>query len=110
MLDADDRWAGVFGVTGGQFQPQGHVQVMVNLLDHGMQPQAALDAPRYRLEEDGSVSLEAPLAGLVDAFDRSATVVDDEGNYGNAQLIWRRPDGLLLGASEPRRDGIALGL
>ena len=49
-------------------------------------------------------------AGLVGAFDRPATVVGDEGNYGNAQLIWRRPDGLLLGASEPRRDGIALGL
>jgi len=84
--------------------------VMVNLLDHGMLPQAALDAPRYRLEEGGSVSLEVPLAGLVDAFDRPAAVVDDESNYGNAQLIWRRPDGLLLGASEPRRDGIALGL
>jgi gamma-glutamyltranspeptidase / glutathione hydrolase len=110
LLGADGRWAAVFGVTGGQFQPQGHVQVLVNLLDHGMQPQAALDAPRYRLEQEGSVSLEAPLAGLVDAFDRPAAVVDDEGNYGNAHLILRRSDGLLLGASEPRRDGIALGL
>jgi gamma-glutamyltranspeptidase / glutathione hydrolase len=110
VLGPDGRWAAVFGVTGGQFQPQGHVQVLVNLLDHEMQPQPALDAPRYRLEEEGHVSLEVPLAGLVDAFDRPAVIVDDEGNYGNAQLIWRRPDGLLLGASEPRRDGIALGL
>ena len=46
----------------------------------------------------------------VDEFDQPTAVVDDEGNYGNAHLIWRRPDGLLLGASEPRRDGIALGL
>jgi gamma-glutamyltranspeptidase / glutathione hydrolase len=110
LLDGDGRWTAVFGVTGGQFQPQGHVQVLVNLLDHGMDPQAALDAPRYRLEEAGGVSLEPPLAHLSGDFDRPVTVADDEGNFGNAQLIWRRPDGLLLGASEPRRDGIALGL
>ena len=110
LLESSGRWTAVFGVTGGQFQPQGHVQVLVNLLDHGMLPQAALDAPRYRLEEGGGVSLEAPLAGLVDAFDRPAAVVDDESNYGNAHLIWRRPGGLLLGATEPRRDGVALGM
>jgi gamma-glutamyltranspeptidase/glutathione hydrolase len=110
LLDGEGRWAAVFGVTGGQFQPQGHVQVLINLLDHGMSPQAALDAPRYRLEDEGGISLEPPLAGLVGEFDRPATVVDDESNYGNAHLIWRRTDGLLLGATEPRRDGLALGL
>jgi gamma-glutamyltranspeptidase/glutathione hydrolase len=110
LLDAAGRWAAVFGVTGGQFQPQGHVQVVVNLLDHGLDPQAALDAPRYRLEEDGGVSLEPPLAGLAGEFDRRATVVADEGNFGNGHLIWRQPDGLLVGGSEPRRDGLAIGL
>jgi gamma-glutamyltranspeptidase/glutathione hydrolase len=109
VLDGDERWAAVFGVTGGQFQPQGHVQVMVNLLDHGLDPQAALDAARYRLEEDGTVSLEPPLAGLADTLDRPARVVDDEGNFGNGHVIWRRGDGLLVGGSEPRRDGLALG-
>ena len=64
LLDGDGRWSSVFGVTGGQYQPQGHVQVVVNLLDHGMGPQAALDAPRYRLQEDGTVTVESPLAGL----------------------------------------------
>src|SRR4051794_27971029 len=67
LLDGDGRWRAVFGVTGGQFQPQGHVQVLVNLLDQGMEPQQALDAPRYRLEEDGSVSLEPPPPGLAGA-------------------------------------------
>ncbi len=109
LLDGEDRWVGVFGVTGGQFQPQGHVQVVVNLLDHGLDPQAALDAARYRLEEDGSVSLEPPLAGLAGALGRPAQVVDDEGNFGNGHVIWRRGDGLLVGGSEPRRDGLALG-
>lgn len=110
LLDGTGRWTAVLGVTGGQFQPQGHVQVVVNLLDHGLQPQAALDAPRYRLEEDGTVSLEPPLAGLADDFARAASVVDDEGNYGNGHVIWRRADGMLFGGSEPRRDGAAVGL
>jgi gamma-glutamyltranspeptidase / glutathione hydrolase len=110
LLDADGRWRAVFGVTGGQFQPQGHVQVLVNLLDHGMEPQQALDAPRYRLEEDGSVSLEPPLAALADAFEgRAASVVDDGHNFGNAHLIVRDGD-VWRGGSEPRRDGLALGV
>ena len=109
LLDADGRWASVLGVTGGQFQPQGHVQLLVNMLDHGLDPQAALDAPRYRLEEDGTVSLEPPLAPLAESFARPAAVVDDEHNFGNGHVIWRRSDGLLTGGSEPRRDGLALG-
>lgn len=110
LLDGDGRWRAVFGVTGGQFQPQGHVQVLVNLLDHGMEPQQALDAPRYRLEEDGSVSLEPPLASLADAFGgRAASVVDDPHNFGSAHLIVR-DGGVYRGGSEPRRDGLALGV
>ena len=97
-------------MTGGQYQPQGHVQVVVNLLDHGMGPQAVLDAPRYRLEEDGTVSLESPLADLVGAFGaRTSAVVDADDNYGNGHLIVRRPDGRLVGGTEPRRDGLAVG-
>ena len=110
LLDGDDRWTAVLGVTGGQFQPQGHVQVLVNMLDHGLDPQAALDAPRYRLEEDGTVSLEPPLAGIAGEFDRPATVVDDLHNFGNGHLIRREADGVLRGGTEPRRDGLALGV
>ena len=110
LLDAGGRWRAVFGVTGGQFQPQGHVQVLVNLLEHGMEPQQALDAPRYRLEEDGGVSLEPPLAALADAFEgRPARVVDDPHNFGNAHLIVRDSE-VYRGGSEPRRDGLALGV
>ena len=110
LLGPDGRWEAVFGVTGGQYQPQGHVQVVVNLLDHGMGPQAVLDAPRYRLEEDGTVSLESPLAELVGAFGaRTSAVVDADDNYGNGHLIVRRPDGRLVGGTEPRRDGLAVG-
>jgi gamma-glutamyltranspeptidase/glutathione hydrolase len=111
LLGPDGRWRGVFGVTGGQFQPQGHVQLIVNLLDHGMHPQQALDAPRFRLEEEGHVTLEPPLAPLADEIaERPVRVVDDETNFGNGHVILREPDGRLLGGSEPRRDGFALGL
>ena len=54
----DGRWEAVFGVTGGQYQPQGHVQVVVNLLDHGMGPQAALDAA-VRLVQDVGAARDA---------------------------------------------------
>ncbi len=110
LLDADGRWAAVLGVTGGQFQPQGHVQVLVNMLEHGLDPQAALDAPRYRLEEDGSVSLEPPLGDLVDRFGRPANVVADVSNFGNGHVIHRAPEGILRGGTEPRRDGLAIGI
>jgi gamma-glutamyltranspeptidase/glutathione hydrolase len=109
LLDGGGRWSTVFGVTGGQYQPQGHVQVVVNMLDHGLGPQAALDAPRYRLQDDGTVTVESPLAGLLDMFDRPASVLDDEIGYGNGHVIVRDGDGVLRGGSEPRRDGVPLG-
>jgi gamma-glutamyltranspeptidase/glutathione hydrolase len=110
LLDANGRWAAVFGVTGGQFQPQGHVQVLVNMLEHRLDPQAALDAPRYRLEEDGTVSLEPPLEHTADRFDRRVNVVADVGNFGNGHVIHRDAEGILRGGTEPRRDGLAIGV
>ncbi|HUZ84652.1 MAG TPA: gamma-glutamyltransferase, partial [Gaiellales bacterium] len=109
LLAPDGRWTAAFGVTGGRYQPQGHVQVVVGLLDAGLDPQAVLDRPRYLLEEDGSVSLEPPLAELVGGFGRPARVRSDPGEYGNGHLIVRTGDGLLWGGSEPRRDGVAVG-
>jgi gamma-glutamyltranspeptidase/glutathione hydrolase len=110
LLGGDDRWKAVLGVTGGQFQPQGHVQVACNLVDRGMDPQAALDAPRFWLEDDGMVWLEPPLAHLADTLGRRAEVLDIEDEFGNGHVIARGDDGLLHGGSEPRRDGVALGL
>ena len=100
----------MFGVTGGQFQPQGHLQVVCNLLDHGMEPQQALDAARYHLEEDGSVSLEPPLSHLAGSFGRPDRIVEDPDGFGNGHLIVRAGDGCYRGGSEPRRDGLALGI
>jgi gamma-glutamyltranspeptidase/glutathione hydrolase len=111
---------------GGFMQPQGHFQVLGNLLDLGMAPQQALDLPRWRVvvHEDGLrvsepnslVLLEdgwtfATLAALarrghhlvpVDGFDR--------GVFGGGQIILRDPDtGILVAGSDPRKDGCAVG-
>ena len=109
LLAPEGGWKAVFGVTGGRYQPQGHVQVAVNLIDRGLDPQAALDAPRYLLEEDGRVAVEPPLEPTISEFRRPARVLDDPGEYGNGHVIVRDGQGLLWGGSEPRRDGFAVG-
>ena len=66
MLLEGGELLGPFGVMGGPMQPQGHFQVVSRLVDAGDDPQAALDAPRWRVEEDGSVALEPGLGELAD--------------------------------------------
>lgn len=106
-----------FGVMGAFMQPQGHVQVLVNMVDFGMDPQAALDAPRFRVDEQGSrrvdVERTAPL-GLRKALatlghDVQATVFG-EWFFGGGQVIAVDPEtGALWGGSDPRKDGCAVG-
>src|SRR5262249_55037311 len=62
MLLEDGELLGPFGVMGGAMQPQGHFQVVRKVVDDGDDPQAALDGPRWRVEEDGSVDVEPGLA------------------------------------------------
>lgn len=100
-----------FGVMGGHMQPQGHAQMMVRIFQYGQNPQAACDAPRWRFEENLNVKIEK-------GFNKS-TIKDLEKlghkiteshyiDYGGAQLIYKLDDGY-LGASEPRKDGQAIG-
>jgi gamma-glutamyltranspeptidase / glutathione hydrolase len=115
----------VFGVMGGDMQPQGHVQVLVNMIDFGLDVQAAGDAARIR--HDGSQSPNgrkmAPGGGTVVAERAiSETVLTDlasrghqvsrgaGGGFGGYQGIWiDREHGSLWGATEPRKDGAAFG-
>lgn len=102
-----------FGVMGGHMQHQGHVQMMNRLFDAGQNPQAAADAPRWMVEPDFSVSLEAgfPAAlaqGLTDLGHRLRTE-QSYRQFGGAQLIATLPDGGLLGASDPRKEGQVSG-
>ncbi len=113
-----------FGVMGGDMQPQGHVQILVNLIDFGMNVQAAGDAPRIRhvgsqqptgkpAEAGGTVNVESGIAeqairGLLDKGHKIARV--KAGGFGGYQAIridWQR--GTLHGATESRKDGVAVG-
>jgi gamma-glutamyltranspeptidase / glutathione hydrolase len=101
-----------FGVMGGTMQPQGHVQVVTRIVDHGQNPQAACDGPRFRWEQDLQVSCEKgfPSSTLHELARRGHQLVtaDDYGQFGSCQAIWRLDDGYLA-VSDPRRDGQAAG-
>jgi gamma-glutamyltranspeptidase/glutathione hydrolase len=101
-----DDWA-AFGVMGGYMQPQGHVQVLSNLLDRGQPLQAALDEPRWRYREDGMLAVEARFDSDVASklVRRGHDVgIDVPIQFGGAQIV-RSNDGVLSGATEPRKDG-----
>lgn len=108
-------WAS-FGVMGGFMQPQGHLQVGSNLIDYGMDPQAALDAPRFNWLAGKQFALETAFAGetLAELRRRGHELLPGEvaarQHYGGGQLIVRDSDsGVLVGGSEPRNDGMAVG-
>jgi gamma-glutamyltranspeptidase / glutathione hydrolase len=101
-----------FGVMGGPMQPQGHVQVVARIVDHGQNPQAACDGPRFRWAQGLQVHCENgfPASTLDELRRRGHDLVttDDYNQFGSCQAIWRLDDGY-LGVSDPRRDGQAVG-
>lgn len=101
-----------FGVMGGTMQPQGHVQLVVRVVDHGQNPQAACDAPRFRWVQDNKIACENGFPhSTLDELRRRGhelVVVDDYHQFGSCQAIWRLEDGYLA-VSDPRRDGQAAG-
>lgn len=103
-------WAS-FGVMGGFMQPQGHLQVGINLIDYGMDPQTALDAPRFRWIEGRKVALESTFAPQVRRALASMGHDLVEGySYGGGQIIVRDlHNGVYIAGSEPRKDGAAVG-
>ncbi len=112
FLTRDGAPVGPFGVMGGEMQPQGHAQVVAAMLDHGMNPQAALDAPRWRVSEDlQSVLVEAhtPADIITGLKKRGHRVEFDIAGFGRGQIITRMDNGAYLAGSEPRADGAALG-
>jgi gamma-glutamyltranspeptidase/glutathione hydrolase len=108
---------------GGDMQPQGHAQVLMNMIDHGMDPQEAGDAARVRhagsstptgdvMTDGGSVFLESGISEevLKDLESRGHKVKYSKGAFGGYQAIqidW--DNGLLIGGSDPRKDGAAIG-
>ncbi len=99
-----------FGVMGGAYQHTGHVRVLTNMVDFGMDPQAAIDAPRSFAADDG-LELERGYSDAVRAelAARGHRLAEPHDPLGGAQAIRIHPSGVLEGASDPRKDGCALG-
>ena len=110
FLMKDGEAVGPFGVMGAFMQPQGQVQVVNNLIDFSLNPQEALDAPRWQWIGGKTVEVEA-------AFDKETVaelrrrghdvkVMEDFTSFGRGQIILRQPEGVYAAATEPRADGV----
>ena len=106
-----------FGVMGGNMQPQGHMQTLTRMLDHHQNPQAACDAPRWKVQRGLKVDLESTMpaevvTGLRELGHDIEATQDAYMDFGSGQFIWRltddREDGYAA-ASDARRDGCAAG-
>ena len=106
-----------FGVMGGHMQPQGHVQTLVRMLDHRQHPQAACDAPRWRVNQGLELNIEpgmnaATVQGLADLGHRFDAIEDSYMDFGAGQFILRlgeaQSDHGYVAASDARRDGQAV--
>ena len=110
MLREGGHVTATFGVMGGAYQATGHAHMLSNLVDYGMDPQEAIDAPRL-FPENGVVRIERGYPrGLAEALrERGHEVIEAPGPIGGAQMIRLRDDGVLEAGSDPRKDGCALG-
>ncbi|HEX5839337.1 MAG TPA: gamma-glutamyltransferase [Anaerolineales bacterium] len=116
----DDSLYASYGVMGGFMQPQGHVQVLSALVDHGLDPQSALDLPRFCIdveESGGRVALEEGIpAGVMKELQAMGHPVYPVSGFsrsivGRGQAILRDPEtGVLCAGSDPRADGCAMTL
>jgi gamma-glutamyltranspeptidase/glutathione hydrolase len=111
MVMKGGQLVGPFGVMGGQYQASGHVALVSNLLDRGMNPQAALDAPRS-FSFGGELDLESGHSTAMepDLIRRGHRIVRAGQPIGGGQLIWLdHARGVMVAGSDPRKDGCALG-
>ncbi|MBC5637703.1 gamma-glutamyltransferase family protein [Ornithinibacillus sp. BX22] len=110
FMTKGDQPVGPFGVMGGFMQPQGHVQVVMNTVDFGLNPQAALDAPRWQWMKEKVVEVENRfphhLAQALAEKGHHIKIALEPNSFGRGQIIWRDPEtGVLVGGTETRTDG-----
>lgn len=110
FLTKNNEAVGPFGVMGGYMMPQGHVQVLMNTIDFGLNPQAALDAPRWQWMRDKIVEVEPRfphyMAAQLAEKGHDVRIAMEPNSFGRGQIIWRDPEtGVLVGGTESRTDG-----
>lgn len=110
FLTKDNQAIGPFGVMGGYMQPQGHLQLIMNTIDLNLNPQAALDAPRWQWIEGKKVYVEPHFPiDIAQALARKGHQIEvalESISFGRGQIIWRDPKtGVLKGGTESRTDG-----
>ncbi|OPZ63232.1 MAG: putative gamma-glutamyltransferase YwrD [Firmicutes bacterium ADurb.Bin506] len=115
FITKDGEACAAFGVMGGDMQPQGHVQVVSAVLDHGQNPQAAIDCPRIRVLGPDRVAVEVSVpessVKALAEMGHAVYVEPERAGFGGGQMIWRSSStGVLIAGSEPRKDGYAAAL
>jgi gamma-glutamyltranspeptidase/glutathione hydrolase len=117
FLMKDGKPIMAFGVMGGNMQPQGHIQVVMRFVDEYLNPQACSDAPRWRIDDLGKLTVEAAMpTNIVDglkAMGHEVTVMPANSlDFGSAQAIAKindEADSAYIAGSDHRRDGLAAG-
>ena len=108
FLCKDGKAVGPFGVMGGYMQPQGHVQVVMNMVDFGLNPQMALDAPRWQYIRDKKVEFEPifnrQIVEQLQARGHDVSLALNGTSFGRGQIIVRLDNGVLVAGCESRTD------
>lgn len=109
FLVKDGKAIGPFGVMGGYMQPQGHVQVLMNLIDFHLNPQMCLDAPRWQWKEELQFDVEPDypneLIKQLNELGHKIVIAENKFSFGRAEMILRMENGIYIGACESRTDG-----
>ena len=104
----DGKAVGPFGVMGAYMQPQGHIQVAMNFIDFHLDPQQALDAPRWQWMRDNSVTVEtrfsSEIARQLQRIGHNVLVEITTPSFGRGQMIVKLDNGVLVGGTESRTD------
>ena len=106
-MTKDNEALGAFGIMGAFMQPQAHVQVLTNMIDFNLNPQAALDAPRIMWTEGKKIQVEAEFDPKIIAelknFGHNVEIVNDYKSMGRGQIILKKDD-VYIGGTEKRTD------
>ena len=112
FIEKPGEFRGPFGLMGALMQPQGHFQVVLSMVEDKLNPQSALDRPRWQWTNGKTILVEKgfdeTLMSELKKHGHELVVYDDTDVFGRGQIILRREDGLLMGACDPRSDSIVI--